>query len=135
MKEAFKSGYEFTLKDLIEGKWSSYPLMSVPDEETLDYEKIHEVLDCERVDIHEFVVLELMMRFGQVSVRGYNAPYPNILNAINEWVEFYRRCCDILGFDIKHHKIIGHSIDNLAAAMALKMEFYTKVKGVVYDSH
>lgn len=108
-KERYRLGERIRLADLIEGKWESYPVVRVPSKEVVDYEKAYELLkgydwigvktnvDRGRFLVGQFLVM-LMMEVGEEAVleEGEEAIVHEIFS---EWIEFYRGCCEMFGFE------------------------------------
>lgn len=111
------------LSDLVGNKWKAYPLMSVPNEESIDFEKadkilkVYESLGSSKTSVYEYFILRLMLTFGDEVVPKGNVQRM-LFDNLSDWMMFYYVICEVLGYETMPHA--G------GLTMASKFKFYIK---------
>lgn len=128
----YELGQSITLQDIVDKKYCSYPLMKVPDEEVVDYEKLHELFrhEWDKHGVFEEFVIMVMLTIGQEMVPNINAPsdlvFSELSLTLRGWRDFLNISSHMLGF--WHIKEISSSKPNITFDIIRDFCFYGKIK-------
>lgn len=91
------------MHDVAQKKWDSYPLMTPPDREKTDYERVHSILtgyeSMRKEECFEQFLIHFMLNVGEEVVLNVGeGEFSMVQEMLMEWAKFYVECCSMLDF-------------------------------------